>query len=241
MATLDQARGAITLKGYDFGRSVLIRISEEETRDYNAMPDTLVRVALNLSESGVADKYTNLTAEQTVIGSELNELRFANLEESEFGIMGARLLREPTDAELVEHGEGKVAWVLMKPKGSDNPADVRPVWLHIARFDGCSAVLDPNDLNPSLAIDYAAEGYCKTGETIRLTRYLVIEDSRLEQGTEYEMISPLIQYRRGYREFMASKRGGFYAEPGVIYGEGEYGFIDSMYEWAVVTFDYQTN
>lgn len=241
MATLDQARGVITLKGYDSGRPIQIRISEEETRDYHAMPETLVTVVLNLADSGVADKYTHLTSQQTIVISELNAQRFANLEESEFGIMGARLLREPTDAELVEHGEGKVAWLLMKPKGSDDLAEARPVWLHIGRFDGCSSVLDPDDPRPLLAIDYSAEGYCKTGATIRMTRYLVIEDSKLEKGTEYELVSPLIQYRRGYREFAASKLGGQYAEPGVIYGEGEYGFPDSMYEWSVVTFDYQIN
>lgn len=114
--------------------------------------------------------------------------------------------------------------------------------MHIARFDGCrAALLDPNDPRPFLAIDYSAEGYCKTGATFRMTRYLVIDDSKLEKGTKYEMVSPLIQYRRGHREFMATKKGGQYAEPGVIYGEGEYGPPDSLYEWSVVTFEYQKN
>lgn len=242
IASLDPSRGVITLKGYDSSSAVQIRIAEKETRDYKEMSDTPVTVALNLSASGVADKYTHLTGGQTVVGSELNAQQFANLKESEFGIMGASFLREPTDTELVENGEGKVALLLMRPTDNDDPMAVRAVWMHIARFDGCrAALLDPNDPRPFLAIDYSAEGYCKTGATFRMTRYLVIDDSKLEKGTKYEMVSPLIQYRRGHREFLATKKGGQYAEPGVIYHKGEYGPPDSLYEWSVVTFEYQKN
>ncbi|MCV5649561.1 hypothetical protein OFN55_43215, partial [Escherichia coli] len=45
---------------------------------------TRVTVNVDLAESGVADKYTQLDSEQTVIVSTLSAPQFSNLEESEF-------------------------------------------------------------------------------------------------------------------------------------------------------------
>ncbi|MCV5689883.1 hypothetical protein OFN32_37305, partial [Escherichia coli] len=83
--------------------------------------------------------------------------------------------------------------------------------------DGCTADLFSNDLKPFDAIDYDAAGYCSNGSTIRMTRFLVIDDSKLE-NIEYELAAPIVYYRRGQREFLASDDGGFYAKPNVVYG-----------------------
>ncbi len=74
-----------------------------------------------------------------------------------------------------------------------------------------------------------------------MTRFLVIDDSNLED-IEYELAAPIITYRRGgVREFLATDKGGFYADPNVVYGKSEYGYPKSLYEWSVITMKYQPN
>ncbi|MDF2153603.1 cadherin repeat domain-containing protein [Vibrio sp. CAU 1672] len=238
LATLDNAQGTITLQDYVPGQSIGLNVSESESRDYQALPETLVRVPLKLAESGAADQYTLLDSAQTVVVSTLSAPQFAKLQESEFGLMGARNVREPTDTELNTYGKGKVALLQVKPVGDDDTTKVRGIWMHIARFDGCMAELSEDATDPFLAVDFTAPGYCDTGSTIRMTRFLVIDDSGLEEG-RYELTSPLIYYRRGVREFLASDRGGFYADPDVTYGDSKYGRPKSLYEWAVVQLNYQ--
>ncbi len=89
-------------------------------------------------------------------------------------------------------------------------------------------------------LTYDDPGYCTNGSTIRMTRFLVIDDSKMEK-VEYELVAPVITYRRGVREFLATNKGGFYADPNVIYGKGEYGYPKSLYEWSVVNMKYQPN
>ncbi|EPZ2378347.1 cadherin repeat domain-containing protein [Vibrio parahaemolyticus] len=240
LATLDNAKAELTLTNYSQYHSIALDISESESRDYKALPRTRVTVHVDLAESGVADKYTQLDSEQTVIVSTLSAPQFSNLEESEFGIMGSRSVREPTDDELQKFGKGKVALFLLKPVGSDDRTQQKAVWVHVARFDGCTADLFSNDLKPFDAIDYDAAGYCSNGSTIRMTRFLVIDDSKLE-NIEYELAAPIVYYRRGQREFLASDDGGFYAKPNVVYGKSKYGYPKSLYEWSVVTMKYQPN
>ncbi|MCV5232233.1 hypothetical protein OFC56_34265, partial [Escherichia coli] len=86
---------------------------------------------------------------------------------------------------------GKVALFLLKPVGSDDRTKQKAVWVHVARFDGCTADLFSNDLKPFDAIDYDAAGYCSNGSTIRMTRFLVIDDSKLE-NIEYELAAPIV-------------------------------------------------
>lgn len=241
IATLDRANGSITLTGYEFGHSVQLNVSEAETQDYKALNSTLVTVFLDLADSGDADKYTQLDSEQTVVISTLSGPEFANLQESEFGVMGARSVREPTDTELALYGKGKVVFLNMKPVGNDDPAKTRGLWMHVARFDGCRSQLSENDTKPFLAVDYSDAGYCENGSSIRMTRFLVIDDRPLDANTAYESMSPLIHYRKGAQEFLASDAGGFYVEPDTIYGEGKYGYPKSLYEWAVVSLNYQKN
>ncbi len=50
-----------------------------------------------------------------------------------------------------------------------------------------------------------------------MTRFLVIDDSKLE-NIEYELAAPIVYYRRGQREFLASDDGGFML-PNVVYGK----------------------
>ncbi|OQU49887.1 D-Tyr-tRNAtyr deacylase [Vibrio parahaemolyticus] len=240
LATLDNAKAELTLTNYSQYHSIALDISESESRDYKALPRTRVTVHVDLAESGVADKYTQLDSEQTVIVSTLSAPQFSNLEESEFGIMGSRSVREPTDDELQKFGKGKVALFLLKPVGSDDRTQQKAVWVHVARFDGCTADLFSNDLKPFDAIDYDAVGYCANGSTIRMTRFLVIDDSKLE-NIEYELAAPVMYYRSGQREFLASDDGGFYAKPNVVYGKSKYGYPKSLYEWSVVTMKYQPN
>ncbi|MDW2173468.1 cadherin repeat domain-containing protein, partial [Vibrio sp. 1567] len=163
LATLDNAKAELTLTNYSQYHSIALDISESESRDYKALPRTRVTVHVDLAESGVADKYTQLDSEQTVIVSTLSAPQFSNLEESEFGIMGSRSVREPTDDELQKFGKGKVALFLLKPVGSDDRTKQKAVWVHVARFDGCTADLFSNDLKPFDAIDYDAAGYCSNG------------------------------------------------------------------------------
>ncbi|MCQ8200416.1 hypothetical protein NP568_24355, partial [Vibrio parahaemolyticus] len=82
---------------------------------------------------------------------------------------------------------------LLKPVGSDDRTKQKAVWVHGARFDGCTADLCSDDLKPFDAIDYDAAGYCANGSTIRMTRYLVIDDSKLE-NIEYELAAPIVYY-----------------------------------------------
>ncbi|MGU3845767.1 cadherin repeat domain-containing protein, partial [Vibrio diabolicus] len=113
--------------------SIALDISESESRDYKALPRTKVTVSVNLAESGVADKYTQLNSEQTVIVSTLSAPQFANLEESEFGILGSRSVREPTDDELQKHGTGQVVLFMFKPVGRDDRRQEKAAWVHVAR------------------------------------------------------------------------------------------------------------
>ncbi|WP_085343464.1 D-Tyr-tRNAtyr deacylase [Vibrio sp. ArtGut-C1] len=240
LATLDNANAELTLTNYSQYHSIALDISESESRDYKALPRTKVTVSVDLAESGVADKYTQLNSEQTVIVSTLSAPQFANLEESEFGILGSRSVREPTDDELQKHGKGKVVLFMFKPVGSDDRRQEKAAWVHVARFDGCTSELFADDLKPFNAIGYDDPGYCTSGSTIRMTRFLVIDDSNLED-IEYELAAPIITYRRGVREFLATDKGGFYADPNVVYGKGEYGYPKSLYEWSVITMKYQPN
>ncbi|MFH4614389.1 cadherin repeat domain-containing protein [Vibrio diabolicus] len=240
LATLDNANAELTLTNYSQYHSIALDISESESRDYKALPRTKVTVSVDLAESGVADKYTQLNSEQTVIVSTLSAPQFANLEESEFGILGSRSVREPTDDELQKHGKGKVVLFMFKPVGSDDRRQEKAAWVHVARFDGCTSELFAGDLKPFNAIGYDDPGYCTSGSTIRMTRFLVIDDSNLED-IEYELAAPIITYRRGVREFLATDKGGFYADPNVVYGKSEYGYPKSLYEWSVITMKYQPN
>lgn len=240
LATLDNANAELTLINYSQYHSIALEISESESRDYKALPRTKVTVSVDLAESGFADKYTQLNSEQTVIVSTLSAPQFANLEESEFGILGSRSVREPTDDELQKHGKGKVVLFMFKPVGSDDRRQEKAAWVHVARFDGCTSELFADDLKPFNAIGYDDPGYCTSGSTIRMTRFLVIDDSNLED-IEYELAAPIITYRRGVREFLATDKGGFYADPNVVYGKSEYGYPKSLYEWSVITMKYQPN
>ncbi|HHX8349683.1 TPA: cadherin repeat domain-containing protein [Vibrio diabolicus] len=240
LATLDNANAELTLTNYSQYHSIALDISESESRDYKALPRTKVTVSVDLAESSVADKYTQLNSEQTVIVSTLSAPQFANLEESEFGILGSRSVREPTDDELQKHGKGKVVLFMFKPVGSDDRRQEKAAWVHVARFDGCTSELFADDLKPFNAIGYDDPGYCTSGSTIRMTRFLVIDDSNLED-IEYELAAPIITYRRGVREFLATDKGGFYADPNGVYGKGEYGYSKSLYEWSVITMKYQPN
>ncbi|HHX8298505.1 TPA: cadherin repeat domain-containing protein [Vibrio diabolicus] len=240
LATLDNANAELTLTNYSQYHSIALDISESESRDYKALPRTKVTVSVDLAESGVADKYTQLNSEQTVIVSTLSAPQFANLEESEFGILGSRSVREPTDDELQKHGKGKVVLFMFKPVGSDDRRQEKAAWVHVARFDGCTSELFADDLKPFNAIGYDDPGYCTSGSTIRMTRFLVIDDSNLED-IEYELAAPVITYRHGVREFLATDKGGFYADPNGVYGKGEYGYPKSLYEWSVITMKYQPN
>ncbi|MCS0397463.1 cadherin repeat domain-containing protein [Vibrio diabolicus] len=240
LATLDNANAELTLTNYSQYHSIALDISESESRDYKALPRTKVTVSVDLAESSVAEKYTQLNSEQTVIVSTLSAPQFANLEESEFGILGSRSVREPTDDELQKHGKGKVVLFMFKPVGSDDRRQEKAAWVHVARFDGCTSELFADDLKPFNAIGYDDPGYCTSGSTIRMTRFLVIDDSNLED-IEYELAAPIITYRRGVREFLATDKGGFYADPNGVYGKGEYGYPKSLYEWSVITMKYQPN
>ncbi|HHF3018539.1 TPA: cadherin repeat domain-containing protein [Vibrio diabolicus] len=240
LATLDNANAELTLTNYSQYHSIALDISESESRDYKALPRTKVTVSVDLAESSVADKYTQLNSEQTVIVSTLSAPQFANLEESEFGILGSRSVREPTDDELQKHGKGKVVLFMFKPVGSDDRRQEKAAWVHVARFDGCTSELFADDLKPFNAIGYDDPGYCTSGSTIRMTRFLVIDDSNLED-IEYELAASIITYRRGVREFLATDKGGFYADPNGVYGKGEYGYPKSLYEWSVITMKYQPN
>ncbi|HHF3148808.1 TPA: cadherin repeat domain-containing protein [Vibrio diabolicus] len=240
LATLDNANAELTLINYSQYHSIALEISESESRDYKALPRTKVTVSVDLAESGFADKYTQLNSEQTVIVSTLSAPQFANLEESEFGILGSRSVREPTDDELQKHGKGKVVLFMFKPVGSDDRRQEKAAWVHVARFDGCTSELFADDLKPFNAIGYDDPGYCTSGSTIRMTRFLVIDDSNLED-IEYELAAPVITYRHGVREFLATDKGGFYADPNGVYGKGEYGYPKSLYEWSVITMKYQPN
>ncbi|MCS0384687.1 cadherin repeat domain-containing protein [Vibrio diabolicus] len=240
LATLDNANAELTLTNYSQYHSIALDISESESRDYKALPRTKVTVSVDLAESSVADKYTQLNSEQTVIVSTLSAPQFANLEESEFGILGSRSVREPTDDELQKHGKGKVVLFMFKPVGSDDRRQEKAAWVHVARFDGCTSELFADDLKPFNAIGYDDPGYCTSGSTIRMTRFLVIDDSNLED-IEYELAAPIITYRLGVREFLATDKGGFYADPNGVYGKGEYGYPKSLYEWSVITMKYQPN
>ena len=221
-------------------RWVSLDVSEGESRDYEALESQKVDVYLSFANEGVADQYTLLETEQTVLFSTLNKLEFSNLEESEFGLMNVRSVREPTDEELKMYGKGKVALLTFKPVGNDDQTLVKAAWMHVARFDGCTSELFDDDLKPYQAIDYDDPGHCTSGSTVRMTRFLVIDDSNLED-IEYELAAPIITYRRGVREFLATDKGGFYADPNVVYGKSEYGYPKSLYEWSVITMKYQPN
>lgn len=69
LATLGNAKAELTLTNYSQYHSIALDISESESRDYKALPRTRVTVHVDLAESGVADKYTQLDSEQTVIVS----------------------------------------------------------------------------------------------------------------------------------------------------------------------------
>ncbi|MCS0162086.1 cadherin repeat domain-containing protein [Vibrio alginolyticus] len=229
-------------------RWISLDVSEGESRDYEALKSKNVQVFISFADKGVADQYELFEKEQTVLISTLNKLEFSNLEESEFGLMNVRSVREPTDEELKSYGKGKVAKLMFKPVGNDDPTLIKAAWVHLARFDGCTSELFEDDLKPFQAIDYDEPGYCTSGSTIRMTRFLIIDDSKMEK-VEYELVAPVIIYRRGQREFLPSdkgsflesKPGGFYLEPGMIHNGNEFGKPRTLYEWSVINMKYQPN
>ncbi|MCS0208978.1 cadherin repeat domain-containing protein [Vibrio alginolyticus] len=229
-------------------RWISLDVSEGEYRDYEALKSKNVQVFISFADKGVADQYELFEKEQTVLISTLNKLEFSNLEESEFGLMNVRSVREPTDEELKSYGKGKVAKLMFKPVGNDDPTLIKAAWVHLARFDGCTSELFEDDLKPFQAIDYDEPGYCTSGSTIRMTRFLIIDDSKMEK-VEYELVAPVIIYRRGQREFLPSdkgsflesKPGGFYLEPGMIHNGNEFGKPRTLYEWSVINMKYQPN
>ncbi|MDF5371611.1 cadherin repeat domain-containing protein, partial [Vibrio parahaemolyticus] len=85
-------------------RWISLDVSEGESRDYKALESKKVQLYLSFADEGVADQYTLLETEQTVLFSTLNAREFSNLEESEFGLMNVRSVREPTDEELKLYG-----------------------------------------------------------------------------------------------------------------------------------------
>ncbi|MFH4815673.1 cadherin repeat domain-containing protein [Vibrio alginolyticus] len=229
-------------------RWISLDVSEGESRDYEELESKNVQVFISFADKGVADQYELFEKEQTVLISTLNKLEFSNLEESEFGLMNVRSVREPTDEELKLYGKGKVAKLIFKPVGNDDPTIIKAAWVHVARFDGCTSELFEDDLKPFQAIDYDDSGYCTSGSTIRMTRFLIIDDSKMEK-VEYELVAPVIIYRRGQREFLPSdkgsflesKPGGFYLEPGMIHNGNEFGKPRTLYEWSVINMKYQPN
>ncbi|EHK9577836.1 cadherin repeat domain-containing protein [Vibrio parahaemolyticus] len=229
-------------------RWISLDVSEGESRDYEELESKNVQVFISFADKGVADQYELFEKEQTVLTSTLNKLEFSNLEESEFGLMNVRSVREPTDEELKLYGKGKVAKLIFKPVGNDDPTLIKAAWVHVARFDGCTSELFEDDLKPFQAIDYDDPGYCTSGSTIRMTRFLIIDDSNMEK-VEYELVAPVIIYRRGQREFLPSdkgsflesKPGGFYLEPGMIHNGNEFGKPRTLYEWSVINMKYQPN
>ncbi|QCO85449.1 cadherin repeat domain-containing protein [Vibrio neocaledonicus] len=229
-------------------RWISLDVSEGESRDYEELESKNVQVFISFAYKGVADQYELFEKEQTVLISTLNKLEFSNLEESEFGLMNVRSVREPTDEELKLYGKGKVAKLIFKPVGNDDPTLIKAAWVHVARFDGCTSELFEDDLKPFQAIDYDDSGYCTSGSTIRMTRFLIIDDSKMEK-VEYELVAPVIIYRRGQREFLPSdkgsflesKPGGFYLEPGMIHNGNEFGKPRTLYEWSVINMKYQPN
>ncbi|RZV13717.1 cadherin repeat domain-containing protein [Vibrio alginolyticus] len=229
-------------------RWISLDVSEGESRDYEELESKNVQVFISFADKGVADQYELFEKEQTVLISTLNKLEFSNLEESEFGLMNVRSVREPTDEELKLYGKGKVAKLIFKPVGNDDPTLIKAAWVHVARFDGCTSELFEDDLKPFQAIDYDDSGYCTSGSTIRMTRFLIIDDSKMEK-VEYELVAPVIIYRRGQREFLPSdkgsflesKPGGFYLEPGMIHNGNEFGKPRTLYEWSVINMKYQPN
>ncbi|ELB2047188.1 cadherin repeat domain-containing protein [Vibrio parahaemolyticus] len=229
-------------------RWISLDVSEGESRDYEELESKNVQVFISFADKGVADQYELFEKEQTVLISTLNKLEFSNLEESEFGLMNVRSVREPTDEELKLYGKGKVAKLIFKPVGNDDPTLIKAEWVHVARFDGCTSELFEDDLKPFQAIDYDDPGYCTSGSTIRMTRFLIIDDSNMEK-VEYELVAPVIIYRRGQREFLPSdkgsflesKPGGFYLEPGMIHNGNEFGKPRTLYEWSVINMKYQPN
>lgn len=229
-------------------RWISLYVSEGESRDYEELESKNVQVFISFADKGVADQYELFEKEQTVLISTLNKLEFSNLEESEFGLMNVRSVREPTDEELKLYGKGKVAKLIFKPVGNDDPTLIKAAWVHVARFDGCTSELFEDDLKPFQAIDYDDPGYCTSGSTIRMTRFLIIDDSKMEK-VEYELVAPVIIYRRGQREFLPSdkgsflesKPGGFYLEPGMIHNGNEFGKPRTLYEWSVINMKYQPN
>ncbi|TOH51176.1 D-Tyr-tRNAtyr deacylase [Vibrio parahaemolyticus] len=229
-------------------RWISLDVSEGESRDYEELESKNVQVFISFADKGVADQYELLEKEQTVLISTLNKLEFSNLEETEFGLMNVRSVREPTDEELRLYGKGKVANLIFKPVGNDDQTLIKAAWVHLARFDGCTSELFEDDLKPFEAIDYDDPGYCTSGSTTRMTRFLIIDDSKMEK-VEYELVAPVIIYRRGQREFLPSdkgsflesKPGGFYLEPGMIHNGNEFGKPRTLYEWSVVNMKYQPN
>ncbi|NOH67437.1 cadherin repeat domain-containing protein [Vibrio rotiferianus] len=239
LATLNAQTGVVTLNEYSPAHSIKLKVSEAESEDYKAMSDKTISIPVTLDKSDADREYT-LTGGQTVVVSTLSAPEFANLQDSEFGLMGVRGVREPTDGEIASYGKGKV--VLLQMKSIDNPeASTKGMWMHIARIDDCLSLLDEDNVKPFQAISYLDDGYCKTGRTLRMTRFLVIDDSQLVDGETYKIDSPLVYYRKGARKFRADDFGGSYADPDVIYGVSKYGWHKSLYEWGVIQMNYKAN
>ncbi|MCL1143841.1 hypothetical protein [Shewanella gaetbuli] len=237
---LDKANGTVTLKNYRKNTPISLNVKEDESQNYLAMPEQFVTVTVDFADAADIDANHVITQEQTVIVSTLSAPQYEKLEESEFGLMAYRAVNEPTDSQLQQYGKGKVVYLDVKPVGIDDINQRKAILVHVARFDGCLSDLDTNSPDAVKAIDYDAAGYCTTGRSVRMTRFSVINDSALQDNTAYELVEPLIYYRRGQREFLADDNGGFYTLPDVTYGVTKYGFPKSLYEWGIVQFNYQT-
>ncbi|HAS6087899.1 TPA: D-tyrosyl-tRNA(Tyr) deacylase [Vibrio vulnificus] len=240
--SVDPISGVITLKDY-LGDSqdqvASIVVSEDETRDYLALSQTSLNFTLNAPKKEQADSNHTLTEKQTVIISKLSGSAYAKLQEAQFGLMGVDRQLRPTDEQFKSYGEGMIAIVRVKPIGSDVLTERRKLMLHIARFDDCANKLDQNNLAPFEAVSFDAQGYCQDGSaTLRMTRVTVVDDTHLEKQA-YELVRPMIFYRKGERRFLPESDGGRYPREEEVVSSLTYGDPRTLYEWVTLQFHYQ--
>ncbi len=153
--------------------------------------------------------------------------------------MGVDRLLRPTDEQFKDYGEGMIAIVRVKPIGSDVLTEQRQLMLHIARFDDCANKLDQNNLAPFEAVSFDAQGYCQDGSaTLRMTRVTVVDDTHLEKQA-YELVRPMIFYRKGERRFLPESDGGRYPREEEVVSSLTYGDPRTLYEWVTLQFHYQ--
>lgn len=235
--SIDPVTGSMRLKDYSPSALAHISITETESSNYLALPETSIGIRVILGDVSSADNKLETDNILTIYASKLNGPRYANLKAaSTFEIAGVRAISIPTQKEIIQHGEGIKLYLPMSKNGVDGIPEIKPVIVYLQRYDGCPSDVNLENLANVEPIGISSDGKCGDyGRVLRFFTLILLDSSPLTEG-EWAA-DPFIIYRSSQRNFSASDFGGAYVNSngGVIGGNSDE--PTKLLEWNLVQFN----